>query len=90
VAKKECVMLTPPAVARRWGISPSKVLHWIRAGELRAIDVSKRRGGRPRFLVSISDLEAFAASRSSSLGRLADRPRKRRRARANDGVIEFF
>ena len=37
--------LTPPEVAELWGIAHDKVLTWIRAGELAAIDASTTRGG---------------------------------------------
>src|SRR5437660_5835359 len=42
------VKLTPPEVAKMWGITPEKVIAFIRSGELRAINVATRLGGRPR------------------------------------------
>ena len=57
--------LTPPAIASQWGIDVAKVLSWIRSGELPAIDASTKRGGRPRFLVDVSDLLIFEQSRAS-------------------------
>ncbi len=36
--------LTPPEVAKAWGISPEKVLAWIRSGELRAVNVATKLG----------------------------------------------
>ncbi|MCE9556755.1 MAG: helix-turn-helix domain-containing protein [Planctomycetes bacterium] len=56
--------ISPAEVARRWGIKPTKVLTWIRAGELRAIDAATVRGGRPRFLIDLEDLAAFEAARA--------------------------
>lgn len=58
--------LTPPEVAKLWGVSPDKVIAWIRSGELRAIDASRNRGQRPRYLIDIADLEAFENARSTS------------------------
>lgn len=56
--------LTPPQIAQRWGIGTGKVEGWIRAGELRAIDASARRGGRPRYLVDVRDLAEFEERRA--------------------------
>ena len=56
--------ITPPRLAEKWGISADKVLAWIRSGELRAIDASTNRGGRPRYLIDVDDLAAFERSRS--------------------------
>jgi hypothetical protein len=78
--------LTPPDIARAWGIGPDKVLVWIRSGELPAINAATRQGGRPRYLVDAADLAAFEARRAS-------RPRvtARHRKRKHPGhVIEFF
>lgn len=56
--------LTPPQIARMWGISPEKVLAWIRSGELRAFNISRHPHGRPRYLVDIDDLAEFEANRA--------------------------
>ena len=58
--------LTPPELARRWGVSADKITFFILSGELRAIDASLRRGGgggRPRYLIDEADIEAFEAGR---------------------------
>lgn len=62
-AKRE--KLTPPELAARWGVSADKVLIWIRGGELRAIDASTRRGGRPRYLIDVEDIKTFEVARST-------------------------
>lgn len=59
----EYTKLTVPAIAKLYHVDTHKVRAWIRTGELRAIDASTHIGGRPRYLVSISDLEAFEQSR---------------------------
>lgn len=69
--------LTPPDIARLWGITPDKVLVWIRSGELRAIDASTTQGERPRYLVDIDDLAAFERGRSTV--QPAPKPATRRR-----------
>jgi len=77
--------LTPPEVARRWGVSPDKVIGWIRSGELRAIDVSAHPGiGRPRYRIDITDLMEFEMRRQVVIT-----PKVKRRRR-DPSVIEFF
>ncbi|MDZ4780097.1 MAG: helix-turn-helix domain-containing protein [Planctomycetia bacterium] len=78
--------LSPPQLAKLWGISTEKVLTWIRSGELKAIDAVSRRGERPRYLIDVRDLEAFERSRSTSP--VVD-PSPRRK-RTPEGVMEFF
>lgn len=77
---------TPPAIAKRYGVDPHKVAHWIRVGELSAIDVSTTPGGRPRYRVSPEALAAFEAKRSAG-----PEPRITRIHRKKDpGIVEFF
>ncbi len=78
--------ITPPTLAKQWGISVDKVLTWIHTGELRAIDGSTRRGGRPRYLIDDVDIEAFEQLRAVQPD---PKPRRRRKRRA-DSVIEFY
>ena len=59
----ERTKLTPPRLAKLWGVDPAKIHQWIRSGELRAIDVSSTRGGRPRYLIDVADVAAFEAGR---------------------------
>lgn len=56
--------LTPPEVARSYGVKEEKILAWIRSGELRAFNAATRPTGRPRFLIDKADLEAFENSRA--------------------------
>jgi len=78
--------LTPPKIAEILGVKPSKVIAWIRVGELAAIDVSAKRGGRARWRITQSAFDAFQAARSNRSA--LTKPRRRRRAQA--AVIEFF
>ena len=80
------VKLTPPEVAKMWGITPEKVIAFIRSGELRAINVATRLGGRPRFLIDVSDLAAFEARRAVVP---QTKPVRRRVTRDKD-VIQFL
>jgi hypothetical protein len=77
--------ITPPELARRWGIDSAKILTWIRSGELRAINASTRPCGRPRYLIDERDIEIFELRRA--VGGPPQTPR-RRRAKQMD-VIEF-
>lgn len=78
--------ITPPELARRWGVAPEKVLTWIRSGELRAIDACARRGQRARYLIDLADVAEFESRRSTlPTPRRVSRPRRRRQ-----NVVEFF
>ena len=77
---------TPPQVAEMWGVSPEKVITWIRNGELRAINAATRPDSRPRYLIDVEDLAAFEQKRCVPAP--IEAPRRRRRAA--DDLIEFF
>ncbi|NQU23814.1 MAG: helix-turn-helix domain-containing protein [Candidatus Nealsonbacteria bacterium] len=79
------IMLTPPAVAKRYGVKPERILGWIRSGEIRAIDVSSKGSKRPRFRIDPKDLEVFELRRSVVP---AKKPSRRRRQQAD--VTEYF
>lgn len=57
--------LTPPQIARRYGVKPAKVLGWIASGELVAVNLADGPGGRPRWRVSPEALADFERRRSS-------------------------
>jgi hypothetical protein len=76
---------SPPDIARRYGVSAEKVMVWIRSGELRAINVATRRGGRPRWRIDHADLLAFESRRAA----VPAIPQPRRRRKPVD-VIEYF
>jgi excisionase family DNA binding protein len=78
--------LSPPAVAEQLGIDAAKVLGWIRAGELIAVNVATNASGRPRWRVSRSALDQFLASRQAQ----PVVPTTARRRRRKQDVVEFF
>lgn len=79
--------MAPKDVAERYGVKACKVLAWINAGELTAINTATRRGGKPRWKIRPEALAAFEASRSS---RPAPAIPKRRKRTAEPGEIVFF
>jgi len=82
---------TPPEIARSRGLRVSRVLDWIRSGELEAINHASHLSGPPRWRVSAAALAAFDAARSSRVG--ISRPaarQKRATGHAGAAVEEFF
>ena len=76
------------AIAERYAVSERTVRHWIEVGDLRALDVSAKRGSRkPRFVVTDESLAAFEAARSTAPVREA--PPRRRKPRLNT-VPNYF
>ncbi len=78
---------TPPKYAEELGVNADKVLAWIRSGELCAIDVSAKRGGRPRWRITPEAITEFEARRSAMV---PAKTTTRRRRRTSPDVIEFF
>ncbi|MBC7854564.1 MAG: helix-turn-helix domain-containing protein [Pirellulaceae bacterium] len=66
-----------PKVAEELGIDSGKVLAWIHSGELIAVDVAERRGGRARWRISQVELDAFLQRRQSRPPVPAARPRRK-------------
>jgi excisionase family DNA binding protein len=56
---------TPKEYAKQLRVSPAKVIRWIRRGELRAVNVATSMSGRPRYLISLSEIEAFENLRAT-------------------------
>jgi excisionase family DNA binding protein len=80
-------MLRVREVAARLCIKQDVVLTWIRSGELKAVNVALKFGGRPRWRIDSNDLATFLELRRAMM-----RPIRmsRRRRTALVGVIEFF
>jgi hypothetical protein len=55
--------LTVPQLAKQWGVSVHKVLHFIRRGELRAVNLAADQRNRPRYAIDLDDIEVFELSR---------------------------
>jgi hypothetical protein len=78
--------LTTRDVAAHLAVDVEQVLGFIHRGDLRAIDVSARRGRRPRWRIRDEDLELFLAARAA----IPQRAETRKRRRKSPDVIEFF
>lgn len=59
----QVVKLTPPELAKRWGVAHNKVLDFIHSGELRAIDLASPASTKPRFRIDVADIAAFEERR---------------------------
>ena len=53
---------SPPQVARRLGCKPEKVIAWIRAGRLQAMNIASEGCIRPRYRITPEALAEFEAS----------------------------
>jgi hypothetical protein len=79
--------ITPPALARKWGVSEEKIYAFIRAGSLRAVNLATQLGGKPRWMIDLADVLAFEQARSNAP---AMKPQRRRRQNAPAAqAIEF-
>ncbi|MEX0884991.1 MAG: helix-turn-helix domain-containing protein [Phycisphaeraceae bacterium] len=75
---------TPASLAKLYGVNQSKILAWIHAGQLEALDVSAEPGrGRPRWRISPEAVRRFEQRRSSfTKAATQATPRRRRSAAA--------
>jgi hypothetical protein len=80
--------LTPPQLARRWGVAPEKVNALLRNGQLKGMNLAVNPHGRPRFRIYLSEIERFEASRATK----PPVPNVRRRRREKPGTAgkEWF
>ena len=81
--------LSVKTIATSLGIDPAKVLSWIHRGELHAIDVSERTGGRPRWRIPSAAWDDFQHARSNRSTIPPAAPKQRRRRRPDASIIEF-
>ena len=82
------VYMTPPELARLWGVSVKKVLGFVEGGELPAIDLATKRGGRPRWKISAEAIAQFELVRGSAPKPATPAPRRRKPA-SDSRVIQF-
>lgn len=85
IAASRKTKISPPELAKQWGVDPAKIVHWIKTGELRAVNLATDRNGRPRYAIDIADVAIFEAARAVQ----PPTPWVRRR-RVDPSVIQFF
>ncbi len=79
----------PREIATRYQVGVTKVLGWIRSGQLKAIDVSATGDGtKPRWRIMQPEVEAFEQRRSSG-GADQSKRRTKRRSIA-EGIEDVF
>jgi hypothetical protein len=81
--------LTPPQLARRYGVKPEKVIGWIVGGELRAINIAASPTGRPRWIIDEADVAVFEERRAAKAPS-PEPPRRKRSADLPAGWIKYF
>jgi transposase len=67
-------------LTKRFCVGEHTILGWIKRGELKAINVSRQRGGRPKWRITEEALAAFELSRMPA----PPEPRVRRRKKNHD------
>ena len=68
---------TPRELARLLRVSPDRIRAWIVAGELGAVDTSRVRCARPRYVILPQHLAEFTRQRSAAQPKAT--PRRKRR-----------
>ena len=79
---------TVPREAAEMGIDQAKILGWIHRGELFAINVAERAGGKPRWRIPTAAWQAFLESRGNRGA--APAPRAPRRRNAKKDVPQYY
>jgi hypothetical protein len=82
--------LTPPEIARRYGVATAKVVRWIHDGELIALNFANRGCTRPRYSITPEALKEFERARTVAPSGGGESVRTLRRRRTPGTVKEFF
>jgi hypothetical protein len=69
--------ITPPELARRWGVANEKVMLLIKSGQLVALNLAANPHGRPRYRILLSEVERFEKARSTQPPPEVSAPRRR-------------
>lgn len=78
--------ITPPELARLWGVAAEKVNALINSGQLRAMNLAVDPKGRPRYRIYLTEVERFEESRTTQ----PPVPKQRRRRREVATGREYF
>jgi hypothetical protein len=79
-------ILSVADLCERFAVGEHTVLGWIRTGELRAVNVARKPGGKPKWRVTAEALATFEQLRTPT----PPAPKGRRRKRTDVGVIAFY
>jgi excisionase family DNA binding protein len=84
-------MLSTQEAANYWRVKKDKVLSWIHAGDLHAIDVRSSDSSRPQYRIPRESVEEFNVSRCN-VARVGERKEKglSQRARTSSPKTEWF
>ncbi len=82
--------LTVSDIAERFNVAPEKVLKWIKARELPAVNIAVKSSGRPRWRIKPEDLASFEAARSNVRPSSSQPPARRAQHKRDRDVIPFF
>jgi hypothetical protein len=84
--KESPIGMTPNEFARKYRVAAQKVITWIGAGHLKAVDLRSPGVSKPRWLILPEHEQAFLSSRAST-----PLPQQQRRRRAIAGSVhEYF
>ena len=72
-------------ICERYGVGEHTVLGWIRNGELKSIDVSRKRGGRLKWRITQKALESFELLRTHNQPQVRSRRKKQQ-----EDEIKFY
>jgi hypothetical protein len=79
--------MTPAEAGRYLHVSPDFIRDEIRAGRMGAIDTSRCRLRRPRYVILPHHLEAWERLRAATATAKTEAPKQRKR---NKAVIDFY
>lgn len=80
----------PQEIADERGIGLDKVLAWINAGLLRAINVAAEGCKKPQWIVHPDDLADFERRRSNMTPTPDTKPARRRKAEADPNITQYY
>jgi excisionase family DNA binding protein len=72
-------------LADRFGVGDHTICEWIRRGDLRAINVARKPGTRPKWRVTPEALAEFELARTPT-----PRPERTRRRKQSADLVEFI
>ncbi|MHB8974713.1 MAG: helix-turn-helix domain-containing protein [Pirellulaceae bacterium] len=81
-------MLTLREAAKIAGVSYETMIAWANWKEIEAVDVARKKGGKPRWRIAPTELQRFLKSRARF--RYEPPPRRRRTSRSDQAAKFYF